>query len=1102
MTQILSASRLNDFLGCPHQVALWLSGIKSEEAPDPTLELIRAKGFEHEAAVLAHLERQYGPAVRIPDKGAVEDRQEVTLEAMRDGAPLIYQGAFIHGRWLGFPDFLVRHADDGGKTLYLPEDAKLARKAKAEHLLQLGIYAKLLEHLAGIPVTSGAVHVAGGSPQRFDLRRTRHILQRLTHVFEGFVDNDARSTRAVPCAECAQCDYKPRCEAEWRAADSPFFVAGITAAQVVNLEAAGVRTLAALADHDPVRDIDGIGRDPLARLIAQAGLQRAARESGKQENRLLPLSGGRGFHLLPEPDPGDLFFDMEGDALYDEGLEYLFGVWGDFDGKGPQFRDLWAHNHADEKTAFEAIMRLFVDQIRRHPNAHIYHYAQYEPVALKRLAMRYATMEAELDELLRAKCFVDLYRVVRQAIRAPTEGYSLKDLEQLYRPKRDGAVTNAAASLVEYERWRVTGDNAILDALGSYNEDDCVSTAQMRDWLIAMRPANAAYGVAAAEAERSEMSENRRILEVRKQDIAARVRASTLGDARVRDLIAELLWFHQRSQKPGWWAVFERESWTDDEFIEDSESLGALVRDASVPPTPVKRSADYTYTFPVQDTKLRAGNKPKLPTTRADVGTIISIDPEEGRIVIRRGLAGGAPPNALNLISAPMNMRDVPLGVMAFAERFAAGDAANDRALIDFLMRAPPRLKGVAPGAALQTKGDDATAAALRAVAALDSSYLFIQGPPGTGKTYTAAEAIILLLEQGHRIGVASNSHKAIHTLLEEVEKSASRANYRFAGAKRGNKDDTETHFRSNNIQTVLESEQIGTSFRLVGGTVFHFCREDQRGTFDFLVVDEAGQVSLGNLTAMAACARNLVLVGDQMQLPQPVQGVHPGESGLSSLDYLLQDSATVPADRGIFLDETRRLHPELCAFISDAIYDGRLQAHPSTKARVLVLKPGAHPALKPAGVSFAPVAHEGCTQSSVQEAEAIAELVNNLMRQEVQRGGVLSAITPADILVVAPYNMQVNLLRRRLPKGVQVGTVDKFQGKQAAVVIVSMATSRGEDAPRGTEFLFNPNRFNVAISRAQCLALVVHGTELLDGAWSRIDDLQRLDLFARAESL
>jgi superfamily I DNA and/or RNA helicase len=287
-----------------------------------------------------------------------------------------------------------------------------------------------------------------------------------------------------------------------------------------------------------------------------------------------------------------------------------------------------------------------------------------------------------------------------------------------------------------------------------------------------------------------------------------------------------------------------------------------------------------------------------------------------------------------------------------------------------------------------------------------------------------------------------------------------------------------------------------------VAGTVFHFSRDDQREAYDYLIVDEAGQVSLGNLVAMAGAAANIVLVGDQMQLPQPVQGVHPGETGLSSLEYLLEDKATVPEDRGILLNETRRLHPELCAFISEAIYDGRLKAHPSTAQRHLVLRAGADTALRPAGLSFVPIAHDGCTQSSRAEAEAVARLVAELQTHKIVRDGKESPITLEDILVVAPYNLQVNLLKQLLPEGAHVGTVDKFQGQEAVVVIVSMTTSKGVEAPRGTEFLFNPNRFNVAVSRAECLALVVHGAELLDGAWTKIDDLRRLNLFAHAEAV
>jgi superfamily I DNA and/or RNA helicase len=252
----------------------------------------------------------------------------------------------------------------------------------------------------------------------------------------------------------------------------------------------------------------------------------------------------------------------------------------------------------------------------------------------------------------------------------------------------------------------------------------------------------------------------------------------------------------------------------------------------------------------------------------------------------------------------------------------------------------------------------------------------------------------------------------------------------------------------------------------------------------------------------MAGAAANIVLIGDQMQLPQPVQGVHPGETGLSSLEYLLEGKATVAEDRGILLNETRRLHPALCAFLSEAIYDGRLEAHPSTAERYLVLKQDARPALRSAGLSFVPVAHDGCTQSSRAEAEAIAELVRNVCTHRVVRDGKEMPITLKDILIVAPYNLQVNLLKQLLPEGAQIGTVDKFQGQEAAIVIVSMTTSRGTEAPRGTEFLFNPNRFNVAVSRAECLAIIVHGAELLEGAWTKIEDLRRLNLFAHAEAI
>jgi predicted RecB family nuclease len=879
----LSASRLNDFLGCPHQAALWLAGVKPDGLTDPTLDLIRKKGFGHEAEVLARLKSEHGAPAEIPTDVDYATREARTREAITSNAPLIYQAALVHGNWQGFPDFLVGYTD-GEEFRLDPEDAKLSRKPKGEHLLQLGLYAELLEQLYAIPVRGGTVHVALGAAVRFDLRSTRYILRRLIKSFETFVSLEKQATAPVPCAACKQCDYKPRCEAEWRAGDSPYYVAGVGGAQIIKLAAAGINTLEALASLTSIAIVDGIGPETLAKIAAQARLQRDARQSGKHVFELLPIEPGRGFANLPPRDPGDLFFDMEGDPLAGEGLEYLFGIYGRFESAtAPSFKPVWGHDPVQERAAFETTLRLFMAQMRQYPDAHIYHYASYEPAHLKILAMRHATMEAELDQLLREHRFVDLYRIVVQAMRTSTESYSLKDLEPLYGRGRSGEVKTAAASIVEYENWCTTGDQAILDEIALYNEEDCVSTAHMRDWLETLRPTNCQFNpVRAKNEERQEWSAERAALEVRKQQAAASVRASARGDIQTREVIAQLLWFHQRAHKPGWWAVFERQDWSDQELIEDAESLGALRRDPNVAPVKVKQSMDTAYVFPPQDTKLKVNQKPGIAATVTYAGQIIELSAEEGRIVLRRGIKSGEMPERMGLVSQPINMQKVPEAVLTFAERFVHQPAPEDRAVLDIITRSMPRLRGRQPRSAIRNPSEDLTQSVIRAVEDLDHSYLFIQGPPGTGKTYNAARVIVALLKSGKRIGVSSNSHSAIKTLLKEVEVCALEETFRFVGVKKGSEDDPETEFTSKNITTVFKSEDVTPAHRLVGGTVFHFSRDDQRGTFDYLFVDEAGQVALGNLVAMGPSAANIVLIGDQMQLAQPVQGVHPGETGLS----------------------------------------------------------------------------------------------------------------------------------------------------------------------------------------------------------------------------
>ncbi|WP_456708619.1 DEAD/DEAH box helicase [Bradyrhizobium sp. USDA 4452] len=270
-------------------------------------------------------------------------------------------------------------------------------------------------------------------------------------------------------------------------------------------------------------------------------------------------------------------------------------------------------------------------------------------------------------------------------------------------------------------------------------------------------------------------------------------------------------------------------------------------------------------------------------------------------------------------------------------------------------------------------------------------------------------------------------------------------------------------------------------NYQLIAGTAWLFARPELDQELDYLFIDEAGQVSLANVIAMGVTAKNVVLVGDQMQLSQPIQGAHPGGSGISGLDHLLAGLATVPPDRGIFLATTFRMNPDICKFISDAVYDGRLVSDPSTKQQAIDIGTSTDDALAPTGLRFVPVDHAGFAQRCPPEAERIKKTYDTLLGKTwVDRKGAKKAIGINDILVVTPYNMQVNHLRDVLPDGARVGTVDKLQGQEAAVVLISMTTSSGEDMPRNIEFLYSRNRINVAISRARCLSAIFASPRLL----------------------
>lgn len=1090
---LYSASDLVSFLGCEHSVTLALQNL-DEPLPraedDASAQLVKRKGMEHERAVLDALKAGGAQVVEVAEHGDPAHLAARTQDAMHSGAEVVYQGTLVTAPFTGRTDFLRRVPRPSrlGDWSYEVVDTKLARSPKATFTVQLALYSDLLADAQG--VAPETMHLVLGDGLEATLRVAEYA-QYVAQVRERFLAFVAERPPTYPerCAACSTCPWRDLCDARWKDEDHLNQVAGITRSQIGRLQAAGVTTLAGLASLAPGAPVAKVVPDTLAKLRAQAALQVQRRVTGQPHKELLPIDGRRGFHRMPAPDRGDLFFDMEGDPLEEGGLEYLFGLRY-VDPEGPQFKHFWAHDRDGERRAFEAFIDFVVERTRQYPGLHVYHYSAYEPTALKRLMTLHGTREAPLDDLLRREKFVDLYKVVRESMRTSEPGLSIKDLEVFYMAAREGDIRDAGGSIVHYEAWKQTRDPAELERIRAYNEDDCRSTQLLRDWLLGLRPAGLPWFTGTrADNEQKEDMRSDRIREIEERLAAYRARlldgvpedeARRGPDDHLRLLLVDLLDFHRRAAKPEWWALYERRDKTDDELVEDVECLGGLVR-TSTPPAKDKRSTLHEYAFPEQETKLRAGKACTRCDTGNDLGAIHALDEARRRVTLRIGPSREAPDRLSIGPGGPIGTDVLREAVWRVADAVLDGDAQRFAAARAFLRRDPPSLRGWSASAPIVPGRDELAIEALRAVEALDDSYLFIQGPPGSGKTTIGSRLIVDLMRAGKRIGVTSNSHKVIHNLLDAVEERAKESGFAFNGIKKASGED-ESEYESAHIRSVEKNGDVAASTaQLVAGTAWLFADPAFEARLDYLFVDEAGQVSLANLMAVATAARNLVLLGDHMQLGQPIQGVHPGRSGESALDFLLDGRATVTSDRGIFLPTSYRMHEDVCRFISDAVYESRLDPDPANQRRRLVLDASAHPTLRPTGIRFHPVVHEECKQRSPEEAGALREIVASLLRQRrIDKDGSEHAIALEDILVVAPYNAQVNLLREALPAGMRVGTIDRFQGQQAPVVLVSMTTSSGADLPRNIEFLYDKNRLNVAVSRAQCLAVVVASPALL----------------------
>lgn len=1122
----LSAGDLVNHLSCRHLTVLnseVAAGVRAASKDwDPTVALMRERGLAHERNYLEHLEDIGHHMTQIEGVGVNAEAVSATVEAMRNGAEIIVQAALTCGRWAGRIDVLlcVQKPSNLGEWSYEAVDTKLSRETKSGTILQLSLYSELISGVQGVlPERMYVVAPwTGFEPQVYRTTDYAAYYRLVKTQLESAVDsgNDVQ-TYPDPREHCDICQWSRQCDARRRSDDHLSFVAGISSLHVGELTARDVDTVTRLAAVDlpwPWKPDRGAAAT-YEKIREQARVQMEGRTADELVYETLDLETGLGLVRLPEPSPGDVFFDIEGDPFVGPGgLEFLFGcVSIDESGDWP-YTGFWALDYEEEKRCFEESIDWMMERWARYPDMHVYHYAPYEPSAMKRLMGRHATREDEVDRMLRAGLFVDLHRVTRESVRASVESYSIKNMEPFFGFRREVSLSDANRALYAVSAALESGgaremESVAMATVEGYNRDDCASLFHLRGWLEEVRRNLVARG---ASIERppigdGEASENLTDWQQAIRELAKRIAGSVPAapdersdEQQARWVLANILDWHRREEKAGWWEFFRlRESAVED-LLDERAALALLELVETVGGT--KRAPVHRYRFPAQETSLRGSERLHVPGEGSELGNIVDLNTHEYTIDVKKRVASANNhPEAVfahDIVSSKV-LKDalVRIGEHVVGHGIETGGPYG--AARDLLLRQPPRLNGEP----VRRQDESALDAALRIAAVADFGVLPVQGPPGAGKTYTGARMICELVSKGARVGITANSHKVIGNLLQEVLSAAGergmvvKAVRKISGTSDDEPPDPRVILTGDNAAVFTE---LGESCRVAAGTAWLWAREEARDSVDVLFVDEAAQMSLANVLAISHAASNLVLLGDPQQLDQPTQGTHPDGTGVSALAHLLGERQTIEAEQGLFLEETWRLHPDICAFTSEVFYEDRLAPRPGLDRQRIILDGP----ISGTGLRLVPVSHRGNQSSSDEEADAVAALVSSLVDKQsywVDQHGAEKPITLEDILIIAPYNAQVFKVQERL-SGARVGTVDKFQGQEAPVVIYTMATSTPGDAPHGMEFLYSLNRLNVATSRARCVCVLVASLELFVPECRTPQQMQLANAFCRYREL
>jgi|ETNmetMinimDraft_20_1059909.scaffolds.fasta_scaffold04374_3 uncharacterized protein len=1139
LDKLLTASKLKNWLACNYTTINEINKKELKKKESSITEEIRKKrGDEFEEKIYKKLIKQYPKHIKIKKD---DDRFEKTKEALRKGYDLIHKAYFKYEGWVGEIDFLIKDKNKKSKLGswgYEVYDTKLSSFAKPEHIIQISSYSEWIEKEQGeqppdfMYLILGNVDVKKENWEKKNKYKTRDYqlyFQKHKENYLRFLKSDTlkKNTQPERCSFCALCEWADVCEKKWEDEDHLNQIANIRKDQIKKIEKHGIKTLKQFSKLKETEKIKELNSSIFKKHLSQAKLLIKSKDTRKPEHELLPLKNGRGFNKLPKSSANeqDLFFDIEGlDKILNpeetnndkSGLEYLFGIYNHANKEEP-YKFFWAHNQNEEKKQFIELLNFIEKHLKKYPDAHIYHFNHYEKTVLTKLMTKHDSNIGQVNDLLREGKLVDLHKVVTQGMQVSVREYSLKNLEKFYGFERKGEIQNANESTDKYLDWIETEDDKLLEEIKTYNREDCESTYALREWLLKRRPQEASWAIA------KEPEERKKNWEKENEDYKKLI-DKVHKNSKIKNILSDILGFHKREDMVYWQDMFSRAANKNDEdLIEDAKCIGNMEK--------IKKELDendktglekiYTYKFSKQDFKVKE-NENVLNALEGDldknkVGKVLKIDESRNdESIIKISSKDELLPKVLSIVkSGFVNPAPIIKAIRRFVDS-SLKDEKKYKATYEILNKNYPKIKNIKEGENI-IKDKDFLDEALKTVEAMDKTYLYFQGPPGVGKTHTAAFIIIELLKKSKKIGITANSHKVIFNLLKKIEEltvNEKNKNFSFKGVhKAGSSPDkrfTDGKFIKNisgrvkvapkKYEDAMDLEFKNLSADLFSGTAWCFSRPACDEKLDYIFIDEAGQLSIADIVAISLSAKNVAIIGDQMQLGSPTSAVHPGDSGKSIPEFLLENQDTISPDKGIFIDKSRRLHPNICNFISENFYDGRLKNLDFTEKRKIIFSKK-ESLLPETGIVMVDAKHkEICRQKSTEEGKLIKDFYNRIIGSTFidPEENIKKKMGVEDILIVAPFNVQVNYLKSILPKEARVGTIDIFQGQEAPVTIISMTTSDPESLPRNVDFFFSRNRLNVAISRSQCLSIVIMNKKILEINCRKIEHIRLVNTFMK----